>query len=215
MTRALFGATLGGLVGAALWTAVAFLFHYEIGWIAWGVGVAAGYGAAKFGDRLDWTTGAAAAGIAVLSIALGKFAAVHLVVDDAIAEITRSETGVSDEFAISYVADEVVLAFQQEGRAVNWPGGVEPSNPSSETEYPRDVWGEAVTAWTELTPKERADFKTELTSGMQANADTIREHAVQAGFRESFGALDLLFVFLAIGSAYKLGSGAQSQAQQA
>ena len=133
----------------------------------------------------------------------------------AIAEITRSETGVSDEFAISYVADEVVLAFQQEGRALNWPGGVEPSNPSSEAEYPRDVWGEAETAWTDLTPEERADFKTELTSGMQANADTIREHAVQAGFRESFGALDLLFVFLAIGSAYKLGSGAQAQGQQA
>lgn len=214
MTRALFGATLGGLVGAALWTAVAFLFHYEIGWIAWGVGVAAGFGAAKFGERLDWSTGAAAAGIAVLSIALGKFAAVHLVVNDAIAELASGEQGVSEEFAVSYVADEVVLAYQQEGRELNWPGGVEPSNPSTQAEYPRDVWGDAVSAWSELTPEEQADFKSEISSGMQANAATIREYAVQAGFRESFGALDVLFVFLAIGSAYKLGSGAQSQAKE-
>lgn len=211
MTRALFGATLGGLVGAALWTAVAFLFHYEIGLIAWGVGVAAGLGAAKLGDRLDWTTGAAAAGIAVLSIALGKFAAVHLVVDDAIAELTSGPDGVTDEFAIRYVADDVVVAFHEEGRKVAWPGGAEPSNPASQAEYPADVWREATQAWNELTPQERADFKAELASGMQANAAMIREGAVQAGFKESFGALDVLFVLLAIGSAYKLGSGAQAK----
>lgn len=211
MTRALFGATLGGLVGAALWTAVAFLFHYEIGWIAWGVGVASGFGAAKLGDRLDWTTGAAAAGIAVLSIALGKFAAVHLTVDDAIAELTSGPDGVTDEFAISYVADDVVAAYHQEGRKVAWPGGVEPSNPSTQAEYPADVWREATTTWNELEPQERADFKAELASGLQANAATFREGAVQAGFKESFGALDVLFVLLAIGSAYKLGSGAQAK----
>jgi hypothetical protein len=211
MTRALFGATLGGLVGAALWTAVAFLFHYEIGWIAWGVGVAAGFGAAKLGDRLDWTTGAAAAGIAVLSIALGKFAAVHLVVDDAMAELTSGPAGVTDEFAISYVADEVVVAFHQEGRNLAWPGGAEPSNPASQAEYPADVWSEATRAWSELTPEQRADFKAEIADGMQANAAVIRESAVQAGFQESFGALDVLFVLLAIGSAYKLGSGAQAK----
>lgn len=60
-------------------------------------------------------------------------------------------------------------------------------------------------------PQERADFKAELASGLQANAATFREGAVQAGFKESFGALDVLFVLLAIGSAYKLGSGAQAK----
>lgn len=213
MHRALLGATLGGLLGAALWTAVAFLFHYEIGWIAWGVGVASGFGAAKFGERLDWATGAAAAGIAVLSIALGKYATVHLVVDDALAQITAGEQGISDEFAISYVADEVVAAWHQEDRELDWPGGVEPSNPSTQAEYPADVWSEAVAAWSGLSAQEQSDFKREISGGMQQNAAAIREHAVQAGFRESFGALDLLFVFLAVGSAYKLGSGAQAQAQ--
>lgn len=211
MTRALFGATLGGLVGAALWTAVAFLFHYEIGWIAWGVGVAAGYGAARFGERLDWTTGAAAAGIAVLSIALGKFAAVHLVVDDAIAELTSGPEGITDELAISYVADDVAMAFHDEGRRLDWPGGAEPTNPSTQAEYPRDVWGEAARVWSELSPQERSEFKSEIAGGMQANAATIRDGAVQAGFRESFGALDVLFVLLAVGSAYKLGSGAAAK----
>lgn len=214
MQRALLGATLGGLLGAALWTAVAFLFHYEIGWIAWGVGVASGFGAARFGERLDWATGAAAAGIAVLSIALGKFATVHLVVDDALAVITAGEQGITDEFAVSHVADEVVQAWRQEGRELDWPGGVEPSNPSTQAEYPRDVWSEAVAAWTELTPEDQSAFKAELSSGMQANAESIREYAVQAGFKESFGALDVLFVFLAIGSAYKLGSGAAAKEKE-
>jgi hypothetical protein len=214
MQRALFGATLGGLLGAVLWTAVAFLFHYEIGWIAWGVGVASGFGAAKFGERLDWSTGAAAAGIAVLSIALGKYATVHLVVDNALAQITAGEQGISDEFAISYVADEVVAAWHDEGRELAWPGGAAPSNPSTQAEYPHDVWAEAVAAWSDLSPQEQSDFKAEISGGMQQNAAAIRDHAVQAGFRESFGALDILFVFLAIGSAYKLGSGAQVKAQE-
>jgi hypothetical protein len=94
---------------------------------------------------------------------------------------------------------------------VNWPGNVEPSNPSTQAEYPADVWREATVAWNELTPAERTDYRRELQAGMQQNAEAIREFAVQAGFRESFGALDVLFVLLAIGSAYKLGSGAQNQ----
>lgn len=212
MTRALLGATIGGLLGAALWAAVAFLFHFEIGWIAWGIGVACGFGAAKLGDDLDWSTGAAAAGIAVLSIAVGKYAAVHLVVNDAIQEIASGEAVVDEELAISYVADEFVMAYYAEGRPVNWPGGVEPMNPTMQSEYPRDVWADAVAAWNELTPQDRADFKAELARDMQANADLIRDGAVQAGFRESFGALDLLFLFLAVGSAYKLGSGASAEA---
>ncbi|HVS18453.1 MAG TPA: hypothetical protein VMT18_07630 [Planctomycetota bacterium] len=212
MTRALFGATLGGLIGAALWAGVAFLFHYEIGWIAWGIGVACGFGAAKFGDQLDWSTGAAAAGIAVLSIALGKYAAVQLVVDDAVAEIASGQVEIDEELAVSYVADEVVAAFHAEQRPVNWPGGVEPSNPTMQSEYPRDVWAEAQRAWNELTPQERATFKADLARDLQANAELFRDGAVQAGFRESFGALDVLFLFLAVGSAYKLGSGAQANA---
>ena len=212
MTRALLGATLGGLCGAALWAAVAFLFHYEIGWIAWGIGAACGFGAARLGSDLDWTTGAAAAGIAVLSIALGKFAAVHLVVNDAVSQMAAGTVVVEDELAISYVADEVVAARYDEGQAVDWPGGVVPSNPSSEAESPRDVWAEAVAVWNDLPASEREAFKAELARDMQANAELIREQAVQAGFRESFGAFDLLFVFLAVGSAYKLGSGAAANA---
>lgn len=210
MLRALLGAALGGLLGAALWTAVAFFFNYEIGWIAWGVGVAAGFGAAKFGERLDWVTGVAAAAVAVLSIGLGKFATVHLVVDDSLAQFTSGAQGIDDELAISYVADEVVMAFREEGRKLDWPNGVEPANPSARGEYPRDVWNEAEAFWTALEPRERTELKGEISSDMQANVAVIRASAIEAGFKDSFGALDVLFVLLAIGSAYKLGSGASA-----
>lgn len=148
----------------------------------------------------------------MLSIALGKFAGVHLAVNDVVDEMAAGTVVVEDELAISYVADDVVMARHAEGLAVNWPGGVEPSNPSTQAEYPRDVWAEAVRAWNELPASEREAFKAELARDMQANAELIREYAVQAGFRESFGALDVLFLFLAIGSAYKLGSGAAANA---
>lgn len=205
MLRALLGAALGGLLGAALWAAVAYFFHYEIGWIAWGVGVAAGFGAAKFGDQLDGVTGAAAAGIAVLSIFVGKLATVHLMVDDSLAQITAEN--ISDELAISYIADEVAVAYREEGLELDWPKGVDPELAEEKSDYPRDVWKDAEAAWKDCTPQERKDFKGEISSNIKAGAVMFRDEAVLAGFKDSFGVFDVLFVLLAIGSAYKLGRG--------
>lgn len=210
MLKPLAGALVGGAVGAGVWAAVAYFANLEIGWIAWGVGVLAGLGARLAApERLSLQTGVAAALIAVVSVAGGKYLSVHLALERALADAGVGDDGalVDDELATSYFADEVVMEHMQAGEPVRWPGGVVPENPCEEREYPRDVWAEAAERYAALSPQERTQYKAELTTGIQASLREFRSEAQQAGFRESFGMLDLLFVALAIGSAFKLGSG--------
>jgi hypothetical protein len=60
------GGALGALVGAALWALITSLTNFQIGFMAVGVGVLAGYGVRKFGQGIDARFGIVGA---VLSLA--------------------------------------------------------------------------------------------------------------------------------------------------
>ena len=38
------GGIFGGMVGVFIWVEVGYFTHYEVGWIAWGVGFLVGFG---------------------------------------------------------------------------------------------------------------------------------------------------------------------------
>lgn len=74
----LLGATIGGLAAAALggliWGLIAITTDYEIGWVAWGIGVLAGYGVVLFArGRRGRPLQLVAVTAAVLGIVLGKY----------------------------------------------------------------------------------------------------------------------------------------------
>lgn len=65
---------IGAAVGAAIWVGIAIVTDYEIGWIAWGLGAAAGAGMALGkGDDVSEFSGLIAAGISLLGIVGAKF----------------------------------------------------------------------------------------------------------------------------------------------
>ena len=167
-----------------------------------GVGILAGVGA-KFGSKeLAPTTGILAAVIAVLSICAAKYVAVDVAISQALSESDSSE--MSDELAISYFADDVVLAWDEEGRTLEWPDGEAPEFPEAEADYPADVWQEATSQWGELAAAEQEKFKGEKLEMFAAVLEASRGDA----FTESFGMMDLLSLALAIITAFKIGSGA-------
>lgn len=46
---------IGGAIGAAIWVAVGYLTSYEVGWIAWGIGVLVGIAVRKSaGKEIAW-----------------------------------------------------------------------------------------------------------------------------------------------------------------
>jgi hypothetical protein len=169
----------------------------EIGWIAWGVGVLAGLGA-KFGAEgtAGKEVGVAAAVVALAGIALGKLAAVSLAVSGAISG------GLSEEFLISYVADVVAEESAAEGHEFSWPSR-DTEYPERAEHYPRDVWSEAERRWADTPARDRESFRAELLQEREAMAGEV----MKAGFFESWAAMDLLFVLLAVSSAFKIAQG--------
>ncbi len=212
----LLGGVLGGALGAAVWAAIAHFLHVEIGWIAWGVGLLVGVGVklAASDRQLTPAFGVAAALIAVLSVAAGKYIAVGMALDQAMRQVASGTDVIDEEISISVIADQVVVEYMEEGEPVRWPGGRAPENPIAQADYPADVWREAVERWGQTSPEERAEIQNFLRENFQANMAASRSEIQQAGFKESFGALDILFLALAVATAYKVAGGSTSNEPQ-
>lgn len=208
--RAILGGLIGGLVGAAVWAALAYFTGFEIGWIAWGVGIAVGYGVQK-GTEGAFGTGSAvgAVVITILAIGAGKMASVLLFVEDEYDLVTQDveQQFASEEYVISYVADEVIGERLDAGEEVAWPANVDPSEAAQESDYPADVWAVALERWEAMTPSEQGAFGDAKREEMMHSITSRKSEVVSEAFLASFGLFDLLFFALAIGSAYKLGGG--------
>jgi len=210
-TNAILGAVGGAILGAIVWAAVAVFTGYEIGWIAWGIGAAVGYGA-KALEGKGLISGIVCAVLAALAILGGKMMVVNHFVNE---EVTQ--------FAAESASEEYYTELSSEAAAF--------AALTSETEYPafmveRD-YTDAETP-TEVHPEEVEDFKTynvpelqqwstappsfeEWQVTMAANAETYA--AAQIPMTEllfgSLGLMDILFFGLGILTAFQVGSGGE------
>ena len=111
---------------------------------------------------------------------------------------------VPDEYAITYLADYVVIDWEANGKEVVWPGGITVSRRRCEWsgDYPTDVWSDAVLQWENMSSAEQREFKQSLMS-----YDTF-ELIVDAIYiaKYSFTFWDVLWFGLALFSACNLGS---------
>jgi hypothetical protein len=212
LAKAVAGAVIGGAVGAAIWAGIAYGTGYEIGWIAWGVGLLAGGGTYAFvRDEADATTGITAAVVAVMALAVGRYASVVLTVDSVLAKEMPGGIAVDEEAMLVKTADEVVGEWEGNGKKINWPEGVTLEDADEESEYPKDVWKEAQARWSKLTPEEQTEAKATEQREVDALIKEFRATVVQEGFTSSFDMMDILFCGLAILTAYKLGAGMTSK----
>ncbi|QDU72293.1 hypothetical protein Pan265_21570 [Mucisphaera calidilacus] len=210
---------LAGILGAAIWAGTIYATGYEFGLMAWGIGLLVG-GAAlvSVGDAANASTGVLAVIVTLVSITLGKAMIVEIYVQEYMAEsemfdidgeISRIETDV--DYLVTFIADEIVWEYQTAGKPLKWPGGEEPEEFDSPDVYPDDVWMEAEDVWSGMDADEQETFRTEtierMRMGHEAGMALVGIGGRIAGFIGSFGLLDILFYLLAMGSAYKMGSG--------
>lgn len=221
-----------GLVGAAAWAAIAWFTHFQIGWLAWGIGALVGFAtllggsygadAQTTGGRRDTspglTLGIIAALITALSLCGGKYATVEASLMQAQEELsadTESTIAALDEpTLIAYRADQIGRDTHgpEWPAQYDWPEGVDPSTAASEAEYPRKLWSEAERTWGKMSDEERDAFRETVAERMRGNlADYLAANlndARKEGFLGSFGPVDLLFFGLGIVTAFKVaGSG--------
>jgi hypothetical protein len=216
------GGVIAGTIGALVWAGIAYFTGYELGWIAWAVGGLVGLGVLLgSGGEKSSSGGVVAVAIAVITLMAAKYTTVQLLLSDD-TEITEAfVSGLeNDELVISYLADDVAVDFASEGKQVNWPEGVDPSQATTQVEYPPEVWAVAQDRWDGLSQVEREEFRADLEAMVTANVaaamDELRGELTQVGFLGSFGLLDLVFFGLAVVTAYKVAASSvetQSEAQ--
>lgn len=205
-----FGPAIGagivaGLIGAAIWAAIAYYANMEIGWVAWGIGALVGIAMAAVAQQTGPALGAAAVVITILSIVGGKYASVQVALSAALGDDSEIFAAYeSEEFLITFLADEEVVRQQQNGGIINWPAGVDPEMAEKESDYPPNIWQNARKKWVAMTPENQAQFKQDRLAEGKANLAAFSDTLAGEAFSESFGAMDIIFFGLAVFTAFRL-----------
>lgn len=204
--RGVIGGIIGGAVGAAIWAAVTYFTHYEVGMVAWGVGLLVGLGTAiGAGNSCDSATGALAGLVALASIGVGKYAAVSLEVNSQAATIIHAS--LHDEDVQMFMAHQLVREYEGQNKKLAWPNNMDADSAEKPADFPPDLWKDVQTRWTAMDETQKADYRKGVEEQIAAAASSVGGSFTRSGFMASFGPMDLLWAFFALGSAYRLGSG--------
>jgi hypothetical protein len=209
--RWILGGTVGGLIGAAIWTAIGYFSGYEVGWIAWGIGFLVGFGVrVAAGDSMGKGPATTAAALAVAAVLLGKAGVIYFVLQDAM-PAGEAQISFDDEMMIAGIADKVVEEREAAGEPVNWPEEVDPDEASSESDYPPEVWRQASQRWNDFGQAKQEEMRQQRIRENAALMESVRSALFKVYLKESFGPFDLLWLALAVITAFKLGSGVASE----
>jgi hypothetical protein len=198
---------LAALVGAGIWAGIAVGTHREIGWIAWGIGALIGWGISKAGGA-GMRPGMLAAALAAISIVGGRLGVTQFAIQNALDERMASSE-VADELAelkadaFDYsrlqgeVTDDVLRKF-----LVSHDYMVMDGTQDFDKEALDIVRKDLIPKLVQIrTASGEMDFLDEERARYAASVDFWQV------VRVNLGAIDVLFLMLGVGTAYKLVMG--------
>lgn len=201
---------VAGVIGAAIWAAIAYFLNVEVGYVAWGIGGLVGLAVAKGSDGEGSTSNAIfAVVVTVLSIAGGKYAVLEISFAQELDGIGMpSVDDIPDEQELLvFLCDELIAEKEAEGETITWPAGVDPDEATTQEEYPERIWQAVSEKWNDMDGQGKEDVKQLLierrAAGIAAFNELIDDLKMEA-FKESFGVLDILFFGLAVVTAYRI-----------
>ncbi len=206
---------LGGFAGAAagilIWVLCGYFTHYEVGWIAWGVGFMVGFGVrytAYYFDDGDpsLAKGIVASLLAVIAIMTAKgllFTFLYGRDDGAELRNFAASIQIDDEANIAVIASELSEEAQKQGKKIAWPPGVSLDTASRKKDFPLDIWQKAEARWNQLGPKEQQERK----HNRAMLAMTLSQLGERPDPSKAYSFYDILWFGLAIITAFKVGVG--------
>jgi phosphate/sulfate permease len=196
VARGLVGGVACGVLGAAAWTAITYFSGYELGIVAWLVGVGVGVGVALgMGGKGRPMIGVMAALLAFVTILGGKVATAHFAAQDYI-HTDGSDMDEMDLF--NCYVDKVALEYEGNGTDLSEPVG--------DAVYPPEVVRVAEARWAAMGPDEREAFRAEWFSQRTQELEQNSQAVMLMALLWSFSPYDLLWMGLAVASAYRLGA---------
>ncbi len=212
----------GAMLGAVIWAAIS-KYGFEFGLVAWIVGILAGVGAIILTGERSMRLGATAAVMAVIGILAGKVIAVNWLADE-IREIStelNQELDTSDlteylqndeemfNIACMHLVDEGKL---DEGFSEKLQESYAEGSNAEITDQIAEGQDKVLDYLDSLSPAEKEELvKTHISkiTDMLANtfASDLENQSIFDKIKNSTGYYDYFFFLLAIGSAFKIGSG--------
>lgn len=198
---ALAAGLVAAIVGGLVWAGIVLFTNYEIGWVAWGIGVLVGLAMARTTRARSRPLALAAGALALVGLIAGK------------GFVVAGSTG--------SVADELVATPEYMAGAIAWDmystGELEAGTMEAirATEAAGDTLSDAV--WEEMlaqaearlavmTPADRQAFADEIAAGM------VNQMGLVGGIRSQLSGFDLLWLFLAVGTAFQMMNGKREEA---
>ena len=197
-TLAIAAGLVAALLGAAGWAATVILLDYEIGWVAWAIGGLVGLAMTKATANRSRQLAVVAAGLALVGLLAGKV----LVAAGSAGPIAEELAGTPEYLASAvawdmYGAEELAPATMEAVR---------------NTEASGDTLSDAV--WAEMLEQGTARVASMSEAERRAVADGVaaayvRDLGIVGGVRAQLSAFDLLWLLLALGTAFRMMDAAE------
>ena len=221
----MFGAALSAgfaAAGGVVWFLVAWYLNLEVGYVAWGIGLLAGLGMHLGYRDANTKAGVVAASMSLASIILAK-AAIFGFVMYAVISGDTNDPELRKTFVTAAIAGEILdeRGIESESERENqWDSAWSEAEQRVNSMSPADVEAKhkellaAAEAEEESEDEESGEADAGDESSLAEADESPSVEDASAGlaafavyfFQTQFGLFDLLWVFLAVSSAFRLGS---------
>jgi hypothetical protein len=196
---ALAGAS-AGLAGGIIWAVIVAVSNFEIGWIAWGIGWAVAWAMGRVTERRSTELAALAAGLALMSLLLGKVLIQQFVTGPDV-ERTLLDPENSETEASAWRLDETK----------GWPASIQARlDAMAESDTLSDaLWEEMQAVADSHSATLSEDGRTRLVS--EYRAAMLANFGPWEQLRAGFSLWDILWFGLAISTAWKMMKGSEAR----
>ena len=196
--------SIAGLIGAAIWGAIAYYGHMEIGWIAWGIGAAVGVAVSAGSKGGGLVPSVIAILITIASICGGKLLAVQMAMSELDQVDTSEFDNASDENIMLWMANRRVRKMMNQNEPLRWRNGSSWMQAEELSDYPVEVEKAVREEFQAASPDEIEQYKEEIRAEVQAAIGEFKSKLRKTAFVESFGLFDIIFFLLGIVTAGKI-----------
>lgn len=192
---ALIAGLVAALIGGGIWAALVLVTNFEIGWVAWGIGGLVGVAMARTTANRTKQLAVAAAGFAVLGLLAGKvfiFLGSSGMIADAIeADAASLQGAVAWQMYDARELDDATLAE------------VDAAHQAGDT-LSNATWAAMTSQAQSRLDAMSEDERHELA--LSAAQGVMGAIGLKAGVTAQLSFFDLLWVFLAVGTAFRMMS---------
>lgn len=181
------------LVAGGIWAWLVFLTNMEIGYVAWGVGVLVGVAMSKVTSQRTQQLAIAAAAFAVIGLLAGK-----IFIYSGGAGVIADDLTENEEVLRAALAWEMYGGGELEPQTMAALEATEAAGDTLSDALWADMLRQSDARLAELTPEEKHDIAMFVAGG------ALQEMGLIAGIKAQLSLFDLLWLFLAVGTAYRM-----------